>query len=58
MWRGDADELPRRGLAHRLLERREQRVVGVGIVEGLARRVERRDAALGEEEADRRRPSG
>ena len=49
-----ADELARRGLAHGRLQRGEERGVGGRVVEGLARRVERGDAALGQEEADRR----
>src|SRR5690349_21195301 len=49
-----ADDLARRGLAHRRLQRGEARGVGGGIVEGLAGGVERRDAALRQEEAHRR----
>ena len=41
------------GLAHGLLERAEQRRVGVRILERLPRRIERGDAALGQEEAHR-----
>ena len=41
------------GLAHGLLERAEQRRVGLGIPEGLPRRVERGDAAFGQKEAHR-----
>ena len=39
--------------AKALLDRREQRAVGLGIVERLARLVDRRDAAFGDQEAHR-----
>jgi hypothetical protein len=53
-----ADQLAHRGLPHRRLERCEQRLVRRRIVERLARRIEHRDAAFGQEEAHRRGPSG
>jgi hypothetical protein len=48
-----ADQLAAGGLAHRGLERAEQRRVGGRIVKGCRRGVEQRDAALGDEEAHR-----
>ena len=49
----DANELAIAGLAHAALQRAEQRRVGLRIPERLARRVERGDAAFGQEEAHR-----
>ena len=39
--------------AEALLDRREQRAIGLGVVERLARPVDRRDAAFGDQEAHR-----
>ena len=49
----DADDLPIAGLPHRLLQRAEQRRVGLRVPERLARRVERGDAEFGDQEAHR-----
>src|SRR3984957_13009611 len=49
----DPDQLPTGGLAHRPLERREQRGIGSGVMKRLTGLIERRNAKFGQEEAHR-----
>ena len=51
----DADDLAVLGLHDPRLDGREQRLVGLGIVERLSRRIEQRDATFRQQEPDRRR---